>query len=71
MFDVPLVIQLTDDEKFMWKDLKMDECQRLGWQNVKVLGSLAEHKSRSPDPEISKLTLRIRHLNKSQSGYKN
>ena len=28
-FDVPLVIQLTDDEKFLWKDLKQEECMRL------------------------------------------
>jgi len=40
VFDVPLVIQLTDDEKFLWKDLKMEECQRLGWQNVKDIIAL-------------------------------
>ena len=40
MFDVPLVIQLTDDEKFLWKDLKMDECKRLGWENVKDIIAL-------------------------------
>ena len=28
-FDCPLVIQLTDDEKFLFKqDLKLDECHR-------------------------------------------
>lgn len=40
VFDVPLVIQLTDDEKFLWKDLKMEECQRLGWENVKDIIAL-------------------------------
>jgi len=35
VFDVPLVIQLTDDEKFFFKDLKMEECMKLGWENVK------------------------------------
>jgi len=35
VFDVPLVIQLTDDEKFFFKDLKIDECQRLAWENTK------------------------------------
>ena len=28
VFDVPLVIQLTDDEKFLWKDLKLEEAMR-------------------------------------------
>merc|ERR1719392_409113 len=35
VFDVPLVIQLTDDEKFFFKDLKLAECQRLAWENTK------------------------------------
>ena len=35
MFDVPLVIQLTDDEKFLWKDLKLEECRRLAKENIK------------------------------------
>ncbi|XP_024358588.1 tryptophan--tRNA ligase, cytoplasmic [Physcomitrium patens] len=34
-FKVPLVIQLTDDEKFMWKDLKLDEARRLARENAK------------------------------------
>lgn len=28
-FDVPLVIQLTDDEKSIWKSLDIDEARRL------------------------------------------
>ena len=35
VFDVPLVIQLTDDEKFFFKDFKLEECQRLAWENTK------------------------------------
>ncbi|XP_013386547.1 LOW QUALITY PROTEIN: tryptophan--tRNA ligase, cytoplasmic-like [Lingula anatina] len=35
VFDVPLVIQLTDDEKFFWKDMKLEEAQRLAYENVK------------------------------------
>ena len=35
VFNVPLVIQLTDDEKFFFKDLKLEECQRLAWENTK------------------------------------
>jgi len=40
VFDVPLVIQLTDDEKFFFKDLKMEDAQRLGWENVKDIVAL-------------------------------
>ncbi|XP_059074283.1 tryptophan--tRNA ligase, cytoplasmic isoform X2 [Cryptomeria japonica] len=34
-FKVPLVIQLTDDEKCMWKNLTVEESQRLARQNAK------------------------------------
>ncbi|KAL5061489.1 hypothetical protein RYX36_023226 [Vicia faba] len=34
-FKVPLVIQLTDDEKFLWKNLTVDECRRLARENAK------------------------------------
>lgn len=34
-FDVPLVIQLTDDEKFLWKDITVEEAHRLAYENVK------------------------------------
>lgn len=39
-FDVPLVIQLTDDEKFLWKDLTVEECERLAAQNAKDIIAL-------------------------------
>lgn len=35
VFDVPLVIQLTDDEKFLWKDLDMDKARKLAFENAK------------------------------------
>lgn len=35
MFDIPLVIQLTDDEKYLWKDLEVDECNNLAFENAK------------------------------------
>lgn len=35
VFDVPLVIQLTDDEKFLWKGLKVDEARKLAIENAK------------------------------------
>ena len=34
-FDVPLVIQLTDDEKFLWKDLSAEQAHRLAIENAK------------------------------------
>lgn len=34
-FNVPLVIQLTDDEKFLWKDLTLDQCYKMGFENSK------------------------------------
>ncbi|XP_050438672.1 tryptophan--tRNA ligase, cytoplasmic isoform X2 [Adelges cooleyi] len=35
VFNVPLVIQLTDDEKFLWKDLTVEETKRLAKENAK------------------------------------
>ena len=34
-FDCPLVIQLTDDEKYLWKKLDLDECIHMGRENAK------------------------------------
>lgn len=34
-FKVPLVIQLTDDEKAIWKNLSVDEARRLARENAK------------------------------------
>jgi len=34
-FNVPLVVQITDDEKFFWKNMELDEAYRLGRENVK------------------------------------
>ncbi|XP_062163672.1 tryptophan--tRNA ligase, cytoplasmic [Alnus glutinosa] len=34
-FKVPLVIQLTDDEKFLWKNLSVEESRRLARENAK------------------------------------
>ena len=35
VFDVPLVIQMTDDEKFLWKNLELEEAHRLTYENAK------------------------------------
>ena len=32
---MPLVVQMTDDEKFLWKDLKLEEAHRLAHENAK------------------------------------
>ncbi|XP_061415283.1 tryptophan--tRNA ligase, cytoplasmic isoform X1 [Lethenteron reissneri] len=32
-FNVPLVIQLTDDEKYLWKDMELEEANRLAHEN--------------------------------------
>lgn len=34
-FDVPLVIQMSDDEKVIWKDLTVEEGVRLSIENAK------------------------------------
>lgn len=39
-FDVPLVVQLTDDEKFLWKDLTIEEANRLAYENAKDIIAL-------------------------------
>lgn len=35
VFNVPLVIQMTDDEKFLWQNKKLAETYRLGRENAK------------------------------------
>ncbi|KAK7067915.1 Tryptophan--tRNA ligase, cytoplasmic [Halocaridina rubra] len=35
VFDVPLVIQMTDDEKFLWRDLDLEDTYRLAYENAK------------------------------------
>lgn len=35
VFDVPLVIQLTDDEKCLWKDLSLEEANKMAYENAK------------------------------------
>jgi len=34
-FDVPLVIQLTDDEKFLWKNISVEDAMMLARENAK------------------------------------
>lgn len=39
-FNVPLVIQMTDDEKFLWKDLTLSECHHYARENAKDIIAL-------------------------------
>ncbi|XP_050069907.1 tryptophan--tRNA ligase, cytoplasmic [Anopheles maculipalpis] len=39
-FDVPLVIQLTDDEKTLWKDLTVEQSMRMARENAKDIIAL-------------------------------
>lgn len=39
-FDVPLVIQLTDDEKYLWRGLDLEEAKRLAVENAKDIISV-------------------------------
>lgn len=39
-FKVPLVIQMTDDEKFLWKDMTVEEARRLTTENAKDIIAL-------------------------------
>ena len=36
VLDVPLIIQMTDDEKFMWKDLTLEQANQMAQENIKV-----------------------------------
>ncbi|VVC88353.1 tryptophan--tRNA ligase, cytoplasmic [Leptidea sinapis] len=35
VFDVPLIIQLTDDEKVLWRDLKVEDARQMAFNNAK------------------------------------
>ncbi|KAI6189464.1 Tryptophanyl-tRNA synthetase [Aphelenchoides bicaudatus] len=39
-FDVPLIIQMTDDEKFLWKNMKLEEAQKMCIENIKDIISV-------------------------------
>jgi tryptophanyl-tRNA synthetase len=47
-FGAPLVIQLTDDEKFLFKpELQLDECHRLAFENAKDIIACGFDESRT------------------------
>ncbi|XP_030848975.1 tryptophan--tRNA ligase, cytoplasmic [Strongylocentrotus purpuratus] len=48
VFDVPLVVQMTDDEKFLWRELETpDVAQELAYQNAKDIISCGFHKDKT------------------------
>lgn len=46
-FNVPLIIQLTDDEKFLWKNLSLDEVRKLAIENAKDIIACGFDKSKT------------------------
>ncbi|CAH0728110.1 unnamed protein product, partial [Brenthis ino] len=40
VFDVPLIIQLTDDEKVMWRDIKIEDARQMAFNNAKDIIAL-------------------------------
>ena len=39
-FNVPLVVQMSDDEKVIWKDISVEEGIRLTYENAKDIIAL-------------------------------
>ncbi|KAK3092290.1 hypothetical protein FSP39_000865 [Pinctada imbricata] len=64
-FDVPLVIQLTDDEKFLWKDLTIEEARRLAIENAKDIIACGF------DVEKTFIFNDFDHISKSPAFYRN
>lgn len=46
-FDVPLVIQLTDDEKFMWRNMTLKEAKRCAFENARDIIALGFDKEKT------------------------
>ncbi|KAF1754205.1 hypothetical protein GCK72_020765 [Caenorhabditis remanei] len=40
VFDVPLIVQMTDDEKFLWKDMTVDDAKEMSRENMKDIISV-------------------------------
>lgn len=64
-FDVPLVVQLTDDEKFLWKDLTVEEAHRLSVENAKDIIAIGF------DPEKTFIFSDFDYIGQSPSFYRN
>ncbi|KAK3094172.1 hypothetical protein FSP39_025000 [Pinctada imbricata] len=64
-FDVPLVIQMTDDEKFLWKDMTIDEANRLAHENAKDIIACGF------DMDKTFIFSDVEYISNSQEFYKN
>ncbi|XP_046564947.1 tryptophan--tRNA ligase, cytoplasmic-like isoform X2 [Haliotis rubra] len=64
-FDVPLVIQMTDDEKFLWKDFSIEEAIRLSYENTKDIIACGF------DPEKTFVFSDFEYIGNSRGFYKN
>ncbi|CAI9740566.1 tryptophan--tRNA ligase, cytoplasmic-like [Octopus vulgaris] len=64
VFDVPLVIQLTDDEKFLWKDFSVEEASRLAHENTKDIIAMGF------DPEKTFIFSDFEHMGQSEIFYR-
>lgn len=40
VFNVPLVIQLTDDEKMLWRDISLEDAHIMAYENAKDIIAL-------------------------------
>lgn len=65
VFNVPLVIQMTDDEKFLWKDLTLEEANRLAYENAKDIIACGF------DPEKTFLFSNFDYMGQNSNFYKN
>uniref|UniRef100_A0A0L8FKV9 Tryptophan--tRNA ligase, cytoplasmic n=1 Tax=Octopus bimaculoides TaxID=37653 RepID=A0A0L8FKV9_OCTBM len=64
VFDVPLVIQMTDDEKFLWKDFSVEEASRLAHENIKDIIAIGF------DPEKTFIFSDFQHMGQSEIFYR-
>jgi len=64
-FDVPLIIQLTDDEKFLWKDISLDEANKLARENAKDIIAVGF------DPEKTFIFSDLEYMGQSPAFYRN
>ncbi|XP_071080416.1 tryptophan--tRNA ligase, cytoplasmic-like [Haliotis cracherodii] len=64
-FDVPLVVQLTDDEKFLWKDFTIEEANRLAYENTKDIIACGF------DPEKTFIFSDFEYIGNSRGFYRN
>ncbi|XP_044263193.1 tryptophan--tRNA ligase, cytoplasmic [Tribolium madens] len=65
IFNVPLVIQLTDDEKFLWKDLKMEEVHKMTIENAKDIIAVGF------DPEKTFMFSDLNYIGQCREFYQN